>query len=215
MLTEEKEDYLKAILTNDGDVSFVSNKQLSQFLNIKPPSVSEMIGRLEKEGYVETKQYKGARLTKEGLDRTLDIIKRHRLLESFLIEILQYNWEEVHQEAEILEHRISDLFVERLDKTLNFPKTCPHGGVIPRDHHYKELYTTSILEFEPGDNVIVRRVRDKTDLLVYLSSKDIYIGNTVEIVSKDDTNKVIIIKRNENVTILSYENAMNIFAEKQ
>ncbi|QOX61442.1 metal-dependent transcriptional regulator [Staphylococcus capitis] len=215
MLTEEKEDYLKAILTNDGDVSFVSNKQLSQFLNIKPPSVSEMIGRLEKEGYVETKQYKGARLTKEGLDRTLDIIKRHRLLELFLIEILQYNWEEVHQEAEILEHRISDLFVERLDKTLNFPKTCPHGGVIPRDHHYKELYTTSILEFEPGDNVIVRRVRDKTDLLVYLSSKDIYIGNTVEIVSKDDTNKVIIIKRNENVTILSYENAMNIFAEKQ
>ncbi|ATN03459.1 metal-dependent transcriptional regulator [Staphylococcus capitis] len=215
MLTEEKEDYLKAILTNDGDVSFVSNKQLSQFLNIKPPSVSEMIGRLEKEGYVETKHYKGACLTKEGLDRTLDIIKRHRLLELFLIEILQYNWEEVHQEAEILEHRISDLFVERLDKTLNFPKTCPHGGVIPRDHHYKELYTTSILEFEPGDNVIVKRVRDKTDLLVYLSSKDIYIGNTVEIVSKDDTNKVIIIKRNENVTILSYENAMNIFAEKQ
>lgn len=215
MLTEEKEDYLKAILTNDGDVSFVSNKQLSQFLNIKPPSVSEMIGRLEKEGYVETKHYKGARLTEAGLNQTLDIIKRHRLLESFLIEILHYNWEEVHQEAEILEHRISDLFVERLDKTLNYPETCPHGGVIPRDHQYKELYTTSILEFEPGDHVVVRRVRDKTELLVYLSSKDIYIGNEVEIVSKDDTNKVIIIKRNDIVTILSYENAMNIFADKQ
>lgn len=215
MLTEEKEDYLKAILTNDGDVSFVSNKQLSQFLNIKPPSVSEMIGRLEKEGYIETKHYKGARLTEAGLNQTLDIIKRHRLLELFLIEILHYNWEEVHQEAEILEHRISDLFVERLDKTLNYPETCPHGGVIPRDHQYKELYTTSILEFEPGDHVVVRRVRDKTELLVYLSSKDIYIGNEVEIVSKDDTNKVIIIKRNDIVTILSYENAMNIFADKQ
>ncbi|MFW3533347.1 metal-dependent transcriptional regulator [Staphylococcus caprae] len=215
MLTEEKEDYLKAILTNDGDVSFVSNKQLSQFLNIKPPSVSEMIGHLEKEGYVETKHYKGARLTEAGLNQTLDIIKRHRLLELFLIEILHYNWEEVHQEAEILEHRISDLFVERLDKTLNYPETCPHGGVIPRDHQYKELYTTSILEFEPGDHVVVRRVRDKTELLVYLSSKDIYIGNEVEIVSKDDTNKVIIIKRNDIVTILSYENAMNIFADKQ
>ena len=215
MLTEEKEDYLKAILTNDGDVSFVSNKQLSQFLNIKPPSVSEMIGRLEKEGYLETKHYKGARLTEAGLNQTLDIIKRHRLLELFLIEILHYNWEEVHQEAEILEHRISDLFVERLDKTLNYPETCPHGGVIPRDHQYKELYTTSILEFEPGDHVVVRRVRDKTELLVYLSSKDIYIGNEVEIVSKDDTNKVIIIKRNDIVTILSYENAMNIFADKQ
>ena len=81
-----------------------------------------MVGRLEKEGYVETKHYKGARLTEEGLKQTLDIIKRHRLLELFLIEILQYNWEEVHQEAEILEHRISDLFVERLDKILNFRK---------------------------------------------------------------------------------------------
>ena len=84
-----------------------------------------------------------------------------------------------------------------------------------RDHQYKELYTTSILEFEPGDHVVVRRVRDKTELLVYLSSKDIYIGNEVEIVSKDDTNKVIIIKRNDIVTILSYENVMNIFADKQ
>ena len=74
MLTEEKEDYLKAILTNDGDVSFVSNKKLSQFLNIKPPSVSEMVGRLEKEGYVETKHYKGARLTEEGLKQTLDTV---------------------------------------------------------------------------------------------------------------------------------------------
>ena len=99
-----------------------------------------MVGRLEKEGYVETKHYKGARLTEEGLKQTLDIIKRHRLLELFLIEILQYNWEEVHQEAEILEHRISDLFVERLDKILNFPKTCPHGGVIPRVINIKKFY---------------------------------------------------------------------------
>ena len=119
-------------------------------LNIKPPSVSEMVGRLEKEGYVETKHYKGARLTEEGLKQTLDIIKRHRLLELFLIEILQYNWEEVHQEAEILEHRISDLFVERLDKILNFPKTCPHGGVIPRGDQYKEILLRqfSILNLE-------------------------------------------------------------------
>ncbi|WP_069724144.1 metal-dependent transcriptional regulator [Staphylococcus aureus] len=183
MLTEEKEDYLKAILTNNGDKNFVTNKILSQFLNIKPPSVSE-------------------------------IIKRHRLLELFLIEILKYNWEEVHQEAEILEHRISDLFVERLDSLLNFPETCPHGGVIPRNNEYKEKYITTILNYEPGDIVTIKRVRDKTDLLIYLSSKDISIGNEVEIVSKDEMNKVIIIKRNDNVIIVSYENAMNMFAEK-
>ena len=66
MLTEEKEDYLKAILANEGDTSFVSNKKLSQYLNIKPPSVSEMVGRLEKAGYVETKHYKGVKLSDEG-----------------------------------------------------------------------------------------------------------------------------------------------------
>lgn len=171
MLTEEKEDYLKAILTHNGDHSFVSNKTLSQYLNIKPPSVSEMVNRLEKSGFVETKPYKGVQLSEEGLTYTLDIIKRHRLLELFLIKILEYNWEEVHQEAEVLEHKVSHLFVERLDKLLDYPITCPHGGVIPRDNKYKEIYTTDLLSFEAGDLVTIKRVRDRTELLVYLSSK--------------------------------------------
>ena len=103
-----------------------------------------MVGRLEK-GYVETKHYKGVKLSDEGLKHTLDIIKRHRLLELFLIEVLQYNWEEVHQEAEILEHRISDLFVERLDKILDYPETCPHGGIIPE------------IDFEEIHGIFIRR----------------------------------------------------------
>ncbi|MDS0981016.1 metal-dependent transcriptional regulator [Staphylococcus hominis] len=214
MLTEEKEDYLKAILTNGGDSTFVSNKILSQYLDIKPPSVSEMVSRLEKAGFVETKHYKGVKLSKEGLSHTLDIIKRHRLLEQFLIEVLNYNWEEVHQEAEILEHKISDLFLERIDKLLNYPETCPHGGVIPRNYIYKEKYNDSLLEYDEGDIVSIKRVRDRTDLLVYLSSKHISIGDNIEIVSKDKTNKVMIINNDTTMTILSYDNAMNICVEK-
>ncbi|SCS24604.1 metal-dependent transcriptional regulator [Staphylococcus caeli] len=214
MLTEEKEDYLKAILTHDGDHSFVSNKTLSQYLNIKPPSVSEMVTRLEKAGYVETKPYKGVKLSATGLTYTLDIIKRHRLLELFLIKILQYNWEEVHQEAEVLEHRVSHLFVERLDKLLDYPVTCPHGGVIPRNEQYKELYTTSLLAYDTGDTVTIKRVRDKTDLLIYLSSKDILIDEKIEIINRDDTNKVIIVKKSDQIIVLSYDNAEHIYAEK-
>jgi len=214
MLTEEKEDYLKAILTHDGDYSFVSNKTLSQYLNIKPPSVSEMVNRLEKAGYVETKPYKGVKLSATGLTYTLDIIKRHRLLELFLIKILQYNWEEVHQEAEVLEHRVSHLFVERLDKLLDYPVTCPHGGVIPRNEQYKELYTTSLLAYDTGDTVTIKRVRDKTDLLIYLSSKDILIDEKIEIINRDDTNKVIIVKKADQIIVLSYDNAEHIYAEK-
>ena len=100
-----------------------------------------------------------------------------------------------------------------MDKILDYPETCPHGGIIPRNQHFEEKFTVSLLEFEPGDKVTIKRVRDKTELLVYLSSKNISIGNDVEIVTKDETNKVMIVKRNDIVTILSYDNAMNIFAE--
>lgn len=213
MLTEEKEDYLKAILTHNGDHSFVLNKTLSQYLNIKPPSVSEMVNRLEKSGFVETKPYKGVQLSEEGLTYTLDIIKRHRLLELFLIKILEYNWEEVHQEAEVLEHKVSHLFVERLDKLLDYPITCPHGGVIPRDNKYKEIYTTDLLSFEAGDLVTIKRVRDRTELLVYLTSKSILIGEQIKILDKDDTNKVMMVQKEEKVTVLSYDNAKHIYAE--
>lgn len=214
MLTEEKEDYLKAILTHHGDAEYVTNKVLSQYLNIKPPSVSEMLNRLEKSNYVETKPYKGVRLTDSGLTYTLDIIKRHRLIELFLIKVLDYNWEEVHQEAEILEHRVSHLFVERLDKVLDYPKTCPHGGVIPRDNQYKEIYTKNLIEFDEGSVVTIERVRDRTELLIYLSSMEISIGDTITIESKDDTNNVIIISKGDISTILSYDNAKHIYVEE-
>ena len=213
MLTEEKEDYLKAILTHDGDQSFVSNKTLSQYLNIKPPSVSEMINRLEKSGYVNIKPYKGVQLSETGLTYTLDIIKRHRLIELFLIKILKYNWEEVHQEAEVLEHKVSKLFVERLDELLDYHKTCPHGGIIPRDHQYKELYTSNILQYQTGESVKIKRVRDKTDLLIYLTSKNIYIDETVKIIDKDETNRVIILKKADDTILLSYDNAQHVYAE--
>ncbi|MCS4486493.1 metal-dependent transcriptional regulator [Staphylococcus americanisciuri] len=215
MLTEEKEDYLKAILSHDGINTYVSNKAISQFLNIKPPSVTEMLGRLEKEGYVETKPYKGVKLSSVGFRYTLDIIKRHRLIELFLIEVLGYTWEEVHAEAEVLEHRVSPLFVDRLDALLHYPETCPHGGIIPRDGVYEELYRTSLLAFNEGDTVTIRRVRDKTELLVYLSSKAMSIGDVVTIKRKDEINKVLEIQNKQDTVILSYSNAAVIFGERQ
>ncbi|EGQ3105895.1 metal-dependent transcriptional regulator [Staphylococcus pseudintermedius] len=214
MLTEEKEDYLKAILSHDGIDTYVSNKTLSRFLNIKPPSVSEMVGRLEKEGYVMTKPYKGVKLSELGLSYTLDVIKRHRLIELFLIEVLNYTWEEVHVEAEVLEHRVSKLFVERLDELLKYPKTCPHGGVIPRVNHFEEIYKIPLLSFEEGDVVTIRRVRDRSELLVFLSSKALSIGDTVKVIAKDDINRLMELENKGEKIVLSYQNAEVIFGEK-
>lgn len=213
MLTEEKEDYLKAILSHDGIDTYVSNKTLSRFLNIKPPSVSEMVGRLEKEGYVITKPYKGVKLSELGLTYTLDVIKRHRLIELFLIEVLNYTWEEVHVEAEVLEHRVSKLFVDRLDELLKYPQTCPHGGVIPRDNHFEEIYKTPLLSFEEGDVVTIRRVRDRSELLVFLSSKALSIGDTVKVIAKDDINRLLELENKGEKIVLSYQNAEVIFGE--
>lgn len=213
MLTEEKEDYLKAILSHNGVENYVSNKTISQFLNIKPPSVSEMLNRLEKEGYVNTKPYKGVKLTQKGLTHTLDVIKRHRLLELFLIEILNYTWEEVHEEAEVLEHRVSQRFIERLDQLLQHPKTCPHGGVIPRDNQFEEIYQTALLDFEVGDRVAIRRVKDHAELLVYLSNQSVQIGEEVTITKRDDINRIIEVDNDQHVVVLSYQNASYIYGE--
>lgn len=198
----------------NGIDTYVSNKTLSRFLNIKPPSVSEMVGRLEKEGYVMTKPYKGVKLSELGLSYTLDVIKRHRLIELFLIEVLNYTWEEVHVEAEVLEHRVSKLFVERLDELLKYPKTCPHGGVIPRDNHFEEIYKIPLLSFEEGDVVTIRRVRDRSELLVFLSSKALSIGDTVKVIAKDDINRLMELENKGEKIVLSYQNAEVIFGEK-
>ena len=86
--------------------------------------------------------------------------------------------------------------------------------MIPRENQYKELYTTNLLSFETGDIVTIKRVRDRTDLLIYLSSKAILIDEQIEIINRDDTNKVIIVKKGDQVTVLSYDNAAHIYAEK-
>ncbi|RIN87031.1 metal-dependent transcriptional regulator, partial [Mammaliicoccus sciuri] len=177
MLTEEQEDYLKAIFGLNGTTDYVSNKNLAQDLNIKPSSVSEMMLRLKKDDYVDIRPYKGVKLTQKGLGHTTNIIKRHRLIERFLIEELEYTWDEVHEEAEILEHRVSDRFIDKIDKLMGYPTTCPHGGIIPRENQIEEIYNTSLNEFEIGDDVEIKRVMDYVNLLDYLSNQELHIGD--------------------------------------
>lgn len=215
MLTEEQEDYLKSIFGLNGTTDYVSNKNLAQDLGIKPSSVSEMMLRLKKDDYVDIRPYKGVKLTQKGLDHTANIIKRHRLIERFLIEELEYSWDEVHEEAEILEHRVSDRFIEKIDKLMGYPKTCPHGGIIPRENQIEELYNTSLNEFEVGDDVIIKRVMDYVNLLDYLSNQDLNIGNVVTINNKDSLNQIIELKLNNKTIMISETNASYLFGIKK
>ncbi|ULG72922.1 metal-dependent transcriptional regulator [Macrococcus brunensis] len=209
MLTEEKEDYLKAIYSLGSATEYVSNKQLAQYLKIKPPSVSEMMSRMQKEDLVELKAYKGVKLTHQSQLLTLNLIKRHRLIECFLIQSLNYSWNEVHAEAEVLEHRVSDRFIERLDEMLDYPRYCPHGSLIPRGEITEEKMTP-VNELKEGTSFVLKKVRDEYELLAYLSKQDVSINDELQIEKIDHANKVIYLKKKKSF-IISFENAEKMF----
>jgi DtxR family Mn-dependent transcriptional regulator len=122
-------DYLKALWLRSQDGS-VSTGDLAMHLAVSPPSVTGMLNKLKKLGLVTYERYYGAQLTPQGRQEALRLIRRHRLVETFLIDYLDYTWEEVHQEAELMEHAMTDRFTERLAKRLGQPLFDPHGDPI-------------------------------------------------------------------------------------
>src|SRR5215210_8732988 len=123
-------DYLKAIWEVAGS-GVASTKEVAERLSIAPPSVTNMFVRLQEMGLAEYERYRGASLTRRGREEALRLVRRHRLIETFLLEHLGYSWEEVHEEAEHLEHAVSDRFTERLAELLGHPDHDPHGNPIP------------------------------------------------------------------------------------
>jgi len=134
-LTVSKEDYLKAIWSlserHAEGKSEAGTNDLSALLKVSPPAVSKMLKQMEEQSLVARTPYYGVRLTEKGREVALHIVRRHRLLELFLWKILKYDEHSVHDEAERLEHHISDEFEEKIDALLGFPKKCPHGSPIP------------------------------------------------------------------------------------
>lgn len=135
-LTVSKEDYLKAIWSLSERYTRekieAGTNDLAEILKVSPPAVSKMLKQMEKQMLVAHTPYYGVSLTEKGREVALKIVRRHRLLELFLTEILKYPHDEVHEEAERLEHHISDEFERRVDRLLGYPESCPHGSKIPR-----------------------------------------------------------------------------------
>lgn len=134
-LTVSKEDYLKAIWSlserRAGEKTEAATNDLAEMLNVSPPAVSRMLKQMERQSLVAHTPYYGVSLTAKGRQVALKIVRRHRLLELFLAQILGYDLNSVHDEAERLEHHISEEFEERIDALLDFPRQCPHGSPIP------------------------------------------------------------------------------------
>src|SRR5260221_13161627 len=129
--TRSQQDYLKALYLLRGDQRPVPTRELAQRLGISSPSVSEMVARLTAQGLVEHDRYRGQQLTKEGRKVALELVRHHRLLEMFLVEVLGYAWDEVHEEAERLEHVISERMEARIFELLGRPEPDPPGHALP------------------------------------------------------------------------------------
>jgi DtxR family Mn-dependent transcriptional regulator len=170
--TRAAEDYLKAVYTLQRSSSPVSTTALAGTLGRSAASVTNMVKSLADQGLLEHVPYYGVRLTEAGQRSALQIIRRHRVIELYLIEQLGYTWEAVHAEAERLEHAASDELIDRMAAALGNPEFDPHGAPIPAaDGSVSERTLVSLGELRPGDVAVVRQVADSdSGLLMRLKS---------------------------------------------
>lgn len=213
-MTPNREDYLKLILELGGNQIKISNKQIVAGLGVSAASVSEMISKLEKEDLVKHTPYQGVQLTHAGAQKASDLMRRHRLWEVFLVEHLHYSWNDVHDDAEVLEHVTSDELANKLEAYLGFPEYCPHGGKIPQQSAViNEQKRQTLNDYPLGAKVKIARVLDEKELLDYLVSLDLKLQEVYEIVEIADYEGPITIQNETKKIAISYKAASTIFVD--
>lgn len=178
------EDYLKTIYVLESEESPVSTSRIAAARDVKPGSATSMIQRLHKLNLVNYVKHYGVTLTPTGREIALEVIRHHRLVELYLIEALGFSWDEVHEQADLLEHVISEKLEERIAAALNYPEFDPHGDPIPtREGEMSQVRTYRLTTINPGTDVIISRVLDDADskLLRYLGSLGLVPGANLRV----------------------------------
>ena len=185
-LTPSVEDYLKAIYRLSPRGRAASTSEIAQRLELSPASVSGMVKRLSEQGLLEHVPYKGVQLTAEGRRAALRMLRRHRLIEAYLVAFLGYTWDTVHEEAERLEHAVSDTMVERMAAVLGHPTVDPHGDPIPTpEGDIHEPAGVPLSEVPAGARVEVRQVEEgQPDRLRYIASVGLRPGVRLTVVDR-------------------------------
>ncbi len=188
-MTLSEEDYIKAIYhLGKGDNTTVSTNAIAEQMETKPSSVTDMVKKLSEKGLVNYRRYKGVSLTEYGQKIALSIVRKHRLWEVFLVERLDFSWDEVHEVAEQLEHIKSEKLVDRLDKHLGFPQVDPHGDPIPsKNGEFKKAIKKLLNEVPIGTIGICVGVKDSSPpFLKFLDKNKIALGDTISVVDKEE-----------------------------
>lgn len=215
MSSSNVEDYLKTIYNLSADTDAASTSAIAEALGVAAGSVTGMIKRLAEHGLVEHVPYYGARLTDSGEQQAVVLIRRHRVLEMFLVQVLGYTWDRVHEEAERLEHAVSDELVDRMAQVLGSPSADPHGAPIPASGEaFVDRRYPTLDKLDVGCRAAVRRVRDEDPAaLRYLAELNMTPGTELTLTERGPFNGPLYVKVGDKQHIVSPELAQSVQVE--
>jgi len=215
-ITWESEEYLEAIYRLQETVGVARTTDLARQLNVTLGSVTNTVESLERRGLVTHKPYRGVRLSEKGRAIALKVLRKHRLAERLLTDILGMDWTEVHEVACQLEHAIPDKMIPLLEKALKFPKTCPHGNIIPTEtEETSKVELISLTRLEPHQTATVARIIDESKkLLQSLATHRIKPNVKIQMLEKNLSKGFIKIKTADSTCVLEHNVASAVLVRK-
>ncbi|MEH1007842.1 MULTISPECIES: metal-dependent transcriptional regulator [unclassified Winogradskyella] len=217
MITLTEENYIKAIyhLSSNGEKT-VNTNAIASAMQTKASSVTDMIKKLSEKNYADYKKYQGVTLTDDGRRVAVNIIRKHRLWEVFLVEKLNFSWDEVHEVAEHLEHIKSEKLIDELDAFLEFPTYDPHGDPIPdKEGNFKHIEKIVLAKAEVGSTYKCVGVDDTSSkFLKYLDSNNIALGTIITVKHKEPYDNSIKLTLGDSEIVVSQSVAKNLYLKK-
>jgi len=199
------EEYLECIYRLQEKEGAARTSRIVKTLKVAPGTVTNTVERLEEEGFVTHVSYRGVKLTERGRRIALQVVRKHRLSERLLVDILKMDWDRVHETACRLEHSLTDEMLKHMEEALNHPKTCPHGNPIPDEQGgFSEEDTLPLSELaEGGCGIIIKVVEEKPELLVYFKKLGLVPGAVVRIVEKPGLDELVEVEVGKGRSMLS------------
>jgi len=213
MFSQAEENYLKAIYAlEEKPQKNISTNILANKTQTKASSVTDMLKKLSVKQLVTYKKYQGVQLTKTGKEAALKVVRKHRLWEYFLVNKLNYGWEEVHDIAEQLEHIKSDTLIDKLEKFLKSPKFDPHGDPIPdKDGKIMQTKTVNLLKLKVGQKGVLDNLKDSSDeFLKYLNKKNLALRDRIKVIDIEPFDNSIHIETKTHQLVISKKVAGNL-----
>lgn len=211
MPTITKENYLKALYFLHQKDDVISLTELGKAMNVSKPTASDMVKKLQAEGWVAYQKYKPLKLTKKGKKVAAIVVRRHRLAEMFLCQVMRFGWEEVHDIAEELEHIKSERFFDRMDELMGFPTIDPHGSPIPdKEGNFTKPNYKLLSQVPENSKVVLRALRDSSaDFLLFLNHKKLQLGDAIQLHKIEPFDKSVTVSYSKNLQIVFSNDVAN------